>query len=147
VDDPCGIAHALGVFMAVRRPGRRNELRRNELVGRAERVGVLIDDDQLGHGWRVADEHGTSLMPRAGLVFADKILALCFWNGLGRPGAARLFAVSDPMEEVREQEEGGAATHEAAPRCCRAAAPRAPRPFTLVEGGRDGEKEEEGRGA
>lgn len=74
-----------------------------KVVGDLKNAGALLEDDGLGNGWRVLDRDGVPLMAISaakGLVWASKGLAWAFWMGLGRPGGARIYAISELEKET-----------------------------------------------
>lgn len=79
----------------------RDEDRIKELIVEAKERELLLEDDDMGNGWRVLDGDGlnTMLAEAKGCVFESKGIAWCYWIGLGRPNGGRMYAISDPLAE------------------------------------------------
>jgi len=129
------VACALGSLYLMRRVGDEDPDFREMILRCARRLGVLISDDGRGTGWHVLDSGGASLMPEAGLVFADRGCAAVFWDALGQPRGARLHAIADPAAEMGAPESDVRAAP-AEPERLRAPGP-APA-LRLLPGGRHG---------
>ncbi len=73
--------------------------RLDDLIAEARDTGLLVADNSRGNGWRLLDMDGVSLMPTKEDVFAEKGHGWVYWLALGRPYSARLYSISDPLEE------------------------------------------------
>ncbi len=75
----------------------------SQLVDKALEEGFFVESNGCGNGWLLLDMDGVSLMPAAakGFLFVEKALAWWFWVELNRPYGARLYCISDPVEEER----------------------------------------------
>jgi len=99
------VSYDLGVLMEERVSHREvGEIER--LTADLASMGVLVEDDGCGNGWRLLDMDGISLMPpdadSKGLLFEDKGCAWVYWAAMGKPCGARLYSISDPVAEEED---------------------------------------------
>jgi hypothetical protein len=101
------LCYDLGQLMS-ERVANREMAQIEELTADLEALGVFVEDDEMGNGWRVLDMDGISLMPpdadSRGLVFSDKGYAWIYWAALGEPRGARLYVISDPKVEAEDED-------------------------------------------
>lgn len=81
-----------------RRSGDDDE-RRAALIVDLREAKIVVGDDGRGGGWRLLDQDGINLMPDREFLFADKGHCWVYWMGYGRPYGARMYAISNPLEE------------------------------------------------